>query len=85
MNPLEFIFTLIERYVPVTPGRFEALKQKAKEWYVSEEAKSSAIGKFVVEKGEIWYVQIGLAIFYLFAAQSFRDMMNGGNNGEQTI
>jgi hypothetical protein len=86
MNPLEFLFALIENYVPVNPGRFEALKSQAKLWYYGgtddegnrkeAEADQSRVGQFIKTKGEIWYFQIGLAFFYLFAAKSLHDLIN---------
>jgi hypothetical protein len=86
MNPLEFIFTLIEKYVPVNPGRYEALKAQAKLWYyggtsdkgesLPAESEKSKIGKWIKDKGEIWYVQLALAFGFLFAAKFLHDIVN---------
>jgi hypothetical protein len=85
MNPLEFIFLLIEKYVPVNPGRFEQLRQQAKLWYVGgisdhgekmePEGKKSKIGSWIIDKGEIWWVQIILAFVFLFAQREFHNFL----------
>lgn len=94
MNPIEFVFLLIERYVPVNPGRFQAIKNEASLWYyggnkdgqrIEPEAEKSRIGKMIKERGEQWYWQLGLAFAFIFVAKMFHDIMNTAPKDEVTL
>ena len=96
MNPLEFIFLLIERYVPVNPGRFQAIKNEASTWYYGgvdpktgekspAQADTTRFGKMIKERGEMWYWQLGLAFAFIFVAKMFHDIMSNKPKDEVTL
>jgi len=76
MNPLEFIFMLLQRYASIPPQKVEYLRSQAFQWYQSKEVEDNKIAKYIKEKGEMWYVQLGLAVLFIFAVRWVHDFMN---------
>lgn len=76
MNPLEFLFMLLQKYASVSPQRLTVLEQQAKEWYGSKTAEENRIAKWIKEKGELWYIQLGLSVLFIFAVRWVHDFMN---------
>jgi len=77
MNPLEFVFELISKYVPVSTGRLLGIKKQAEEWYTSPGVEQNKVANWVKTKGEEWYVQLGLCVLFIFAMRWVNDFMSG--------
>jgi hypothetical protein len=83
MNPLEFLFALIENYVPITPGRFTAIKSQATSWYEDKNtAETNRIAAWVKGQGDKWGVQLCLAVLFIFAMRWIHDFMNPKTEGQ---
>jgi hypothetical protein len=81
MNFLEFIFKLLWQFITFEDGRWAELKEKAFAWRnkVEKEANDPELleenklwyHKLIPHDNE-WYVQLGLAVFFLFAVKTVR-------------
>lgn len=76
MTPLEFIFALLTKYVPVNPGRFESIKSDANKWWMSDATETNRIGKWLKENGEKWWVMLILAMLFIPMTRWIADFMN---------
>lgn len=68
MKPLEFLFALLKQFINFEPGRLSELSEKAHAWWNIQVDKDNAASKFL-KKGDEWYVQIILAIAFLFGVK----------------
>jgi len=71
MKPLELIFALLAKFIDFPSGRLSQLKDEAANWErkQKESEKDSAIKK-LLQKSELWYVQVALAIAFLIGVKS---------------
>ncbi len=76
MGLIDFIYRLIERFVPVTPGQVQALEVEARTKFYSEEFKTSKIGVFVHKYAEEWWFKTLLAIIFIFASKALLEFVN---------
>ena len=76
MDWITFLYSLLEKHVPLTPGQISGLKKEAENWYESDQVNSSKIGQFLKKWGAHWAVKTGLAIFFVFASRWMYDAMN---------
>jgi hypothetical protein len=94
MNFLEYVFKLLWQFLSFEPGRFETLKEKAMKWRLEQEEISGKAKTPEAEKklkwfqklikyDNEWYVQIGLAIFFLFSVKTVRTwLLSDGNDSD---
>lgn len=75
MKLIEFIYKLIERYVPITKAEVAGLQKEAQEWY-DKKAEETKIGKTVKDYSETWWVRTILAVLFIAAQRWIRDFMN---------
>lgn len=76
MGIIDFIYRLIERFVPVTPAQVQALEVEARSKFYSDEFKQSKIGKMIHQYSEEWWVKTLLAIVFIFASKSLLEFVN---------
>lgn len=80
MKFIEFIFRFLREFVELEPGRYKTLHDEAESWYskMKEKVTSDPNNKFakILQLNEMWYVQVGLIIFFLFAVKYFRAWLN---------
>lgn len=75
MKLIEFIYKLIERYVPITKAEVAGLQKEAQEWY-DNKAENTTIGSKVKEYSETWWFRTILAVLFIAAQRWIRDFMN---------
>jgi len=80
MKIIEFLFYIVNHFLSLKPDRIEHLQNEASKWEVlHKENEDSKIGKFL-KKSEVWYVQLGLALFCLFSIKSIGDWFYSVNS-----
>lgn len=85
MNIIEFIYKLLEQFIPIPATRITQLRGDAEIWYKGlneapeEEGKTTWYSKYLTQlkkHGETWYFQTALALFFIFAVRWVHDFMN---------
>ena len=80
MNFIELIFAILKRFVPISSERKDQLEVDALAWYKDKvkmaNEDSPAFLKMLKEKGELWYIQVGLAISYIFLVKEIKSYMS---------
>jgi hypothetical protein len=75
MNPITFIFTLLNKNVPMTAPEKEGLQREASDWW-EVEADKTKLGKLVKDWGQKWYMRLLLAVLYIPMSRWIKDFMN---------
>jgi hypothetical protein len=89
MNLVEFIFEIIKRFVHIDERKLKRLEGDGEKWYDEnitskvDEQTSNPVFKLLRQYGEEWYVQTGLAVFFLFAVRWVSDFMTASDEVEQ--
>jgi hypothetical protein len=86
MNIIEFLFKLVEQFVPMDPTRIRQLEEQGKTWYKSIESKETPdnqIEEYVIKYGSEWWFSLGLAILFIFAHRWIYDYMNPVQDDER--
>ena len=81
MKIIEFLFYFINQFIQLEPDRMESLKYESEKWETKEKMEKTKIGS-ILEKTEVWYVQLATALFALFAIKLTGDWFYG--TGEDT-
>lgn len=84
MTPLEFIFAIIAKYVPVNPGRFESIKADASAWWTSDKPESNRVGAWLRANGEKWWVMLLLAMLFIPMTRWIADFLNPKDEEQKT-
>lgn len=80
MKIIEYLFYIVNHFLALEPDRIEHLRNQSKLWEVKQkEDPDSKVGKFLM-KSEVWYVQLGIALFALFSIKSIGDWFYSNNN-----
>lgn len=74
MNPFEFLFAFLSKFITFPPGRLSEIKDKAFNWKNQQTDKDTPVGK-LLKKGDEWWVQILLAIAFLIGVKKFGEWM----------
>jgi hypothetical protein len=69
MKPLELIFALLRRFIDFKPGRISKLEDEAANWETKIRDGEDSPLKKLVTKCDEWYIQIALAILFLFGVK----------------
>tara|TARA_Y100000588_G_C14174044_1_gene890505 strand:- start:872 stop:1129 length:258 start_codon:yes stop_codon:yes gene_type:complete len=83
MSPIEFIFALLERFVPISPTKIEQLNAEGKDWWkkmVDQNENPTGLLVPIKKHSNEWYVQSGLAVLFIFAVKSVSNWMNGDSD-----
>lgn len=79
MNPIDFIFMLIKKFVPIKEAEFASMKMEADAWHMKatngEEEPTNPVMKAYKEHTTKWYVKLGLSVLWLFAVKAVADFM----------
>lgn len=76
MTWIVFLYTLIQKHTPITPGEVRELQTEAESWYNSDNVNDSKIGQLVKKYGNQWWVKTFLAISFVWASRSMHNFMN---------
>lgn len=80
MTPVEFLFAILARWVPMDPERRQQLKNKADAWWNGinlDEPKEYKGWELTFKKlFSDWKYQIGLAVLFVPASNWFREWAN---------
>lgn len=76
MSLIDFIYRLIEKFVPITTAQVTALELEARAWYNSEGISQSKIGQWVKQYAETWWFKTGLAVAFIFFSKALLEFMN---------
>jgi hypothetical protein len=85
MNIIQFLFALIKAHVLIPDSQLSRLELDGEKWY-KHAGTSDDDPKMLVllkEKGELWYVQVGLAILFIFANKWVSDFMSAEDTYEE--
>lgn len=76
---------LIQAHVLIPASQFARLEADGLQWYKNAGTNEDdpAFLKLLKEKGELWYVQVGLAILYIFANKWVLDFMQADGTDEE--
>lgn len=69
MNPLEVVFALLRRFIDFKPGRITKLEDQAALWETKVREGEDSPLKKIVTKCDEWYIQVILAIAFLFGVK----------------
>jgi len=79
MNPIDWIFLLIKKFVPIKEAEFASMKMEADTWHMKATATdaepANAVMKFYKEHTTKWYIKLALAVSWLFAVKLVADFM----------
>lgn len=85
MNIIQFIFTLVSKFVPIPSKDYAEMLNDADNWYRSirhydkdNPETNQALNKIKVH-AESWYVKLGLAILFIFAVRWVAEFMQGAD------
>jgi hypothetical protein len=81
MKIIEFLFYFINQFIQLKPDRLEKLEYESQQWEIKQKAENTKLGS-ILEKTEVWYIQLGTALFALFAIKLTGDWFYG--SGEDT-
>lgn len=78
MNLIQFLFGLLQAHVLIPAGQFAQLEAEGSRWYKSagtndEDPEFLKLGKKYADQ---WYVQVALAILFIFANKWVSDFMS---------
>lgn len=76
MNPLGFIFSVQERFVPMEAVERESMKLDGNKWWQSINQDSHPMLQKLKEHGETWYVRLALSSLFIFAVRWVHDYLN---------
>lgn len=80
MKIIEYLFYIVNHFLALKPDRISHLSNEADKWEVKHKTDpDSKIGKFLI-KSEVWYVQLGIALFALFSIKSIGDWFYSTSN-----
>lgn len=93
MNIIEFIFRLIQNFVPVQTARFNQMEQDGLKWYKdlqSDELPNmpvfmKPVAGYLKEHGDQWYTGVFLAVGYIFASRWLYEFMNPNQDTEDNF
>ena len=87
MNLIQFIFALVQNFVPITPKDYATMYNQAKTWYMgiehydNEHPDPSHNWKNQFKHyAETWYVKLLVAVLYLFVFRWLSMWMAGNRN-----
>jgi hypothetical protein len=83
MSILDFIYRLIERFVPITTAQVQALELEARNKFYSEEFKTSKIGALVHKYAEEWWAKTLLAVAFIFVSKGLLEYVNAKPESSQ--
>lgn len=75
MTPIIWLFTLLNKNVPMTPQEKESLQREATDWWNNEAVKSK-VGALMKEWGDKWFIRLALAVLYIPMSRWLSDFMN---------
>lgn len=76
MNLIDFVYRLIEKFVPITSSQVTALELEARAWWNSEKVNQSKIGIWVKQYAEEWWFKTALAIAFIFIGKALMEFVN---------
>lgn len=78
MNIIQFLFQLIQAHVLIPDGQFNSLEAEALNWYKLAGTSPDDPPLLVKAKtiASQWYVQMGLALLFIFANKWVLDFMS---------
>lgn len=78
MRLVDFIFTLISRFVPIAKTELIQLQTEADKWYNEKVVMSeNKIGQTAKNVFEHWGFRTFLAVIFIFAVKWVSDIING--------
>lgn len=90
MLPHEFLFMLLSKFIAFPDGRLQELKDKMANWVAAQKERKTDDGKphfiaKIVGHSEQWYVQVLLAIVFLFSVKSIGKWLYENNSDEDVM
>jgi len=76
MNPLGFLFSVQERFVPMETTERESMKLDGNKWWQSINENSAPFLQKAKQHGEQWYVRLALSTLFIFAVRWVHDYLN---------
>lgn len=79
MNIIQFIYRLLNRFVPASASSIAQLEDEAKEWYgkyTLEESKGTWQYNMITNYLESWWFRTMLMILFIFFVRWIQDFMN---------
>jgi len=89
MNPIDFIFLLLRKFVPIKETEYGSMKLEADAWHVKQIQEpqpgetESAFKKFYRQNSTKWYVKLALAVGWLAAIKMIADFMTEAKDEEK--
>ena len=83
MNIIQFIYRLLNRFVPASATSIAALEDEAKEWYgkyTLDENKNTWQFNIITNYLESWWFRTMLMILFIFFVRWIQDFMNPKDN-----
>lgn len=84
MKPLEFIFMLLSKFINFPPGRLTTLQDQSAAWLDENRNKDNFISK-VIAKTDLWYVQVLLAILFLFSVKAVSNWLYSSSTDDVLV
>ena len=76
MNPLGFLFSVQERFVPMETVERENMKKDGNKWWESINEDSHPLLQKLKAHGETWYVRLALSTAFIFAVRWVHDYLD---------
>lgn len=85
MNLIELIFALLAKFVPLDSVKLSRLENDGHKWYEAidetDENQPSFVRK-IKGMGEQWYMQVAMAIGFIFLQRTIFDFLNPSQDEE---
>lgn len=81
MNPIEFLFKLIARFIDMEEGRITLLREQAAAWITKN--RDHKVWGPVIKYGDEWYVQVLLCIVFVISVKAIGRWMVSSDNPQE--
>lgn len=77
MKIIELLFYIINYFVELPLGRSDQLQAEARKWEEDQISEKTKAGE-LLEKGQMWYAQVGFALLAIFGVKMLSDWYYSG-------
>jgi len=85
MNPIDFLFTLLRKFVPIKETEFASMHREAEDWHLKmiDKEPDNAFEAAYKAHAPKWYFKLALAVSWIFAVKGIANFLTEAKDEEK--